>query len=58
MWNILGLAAIVVLIVVALLVELDVSPKVPKWRKRWGWFAGTVLGLFVAWMIILFGFIK
>jgi hypothetical protein len=58
MWDILGLTAVVILLVVSVLVALDIEPKDPKWRRRWAWFAGSVLGLFVIWMIILFGFLK
>jgi len=58
MLDILGLSAIGILIVVGVALELGLEPRDPKWRRWWRWFSAGVMGLFVIWMIILFGFLK
>jgi hypothetical protein len=58
MWDVLGLTAIFILLVVSVSVGLDLAPKDPKWRRRWAWLAYSVMGLFLVWMVVLFGFIK
>ena len=58
MLDILGIATLIILLVVAVSMELDLAPKNPKWRRRWGWFAYSVMGLFLVWLVLLIGFIK
>ena len=58
MWDIIGLSAVVILMLVALLVEFGWEPASPRWRRAWARLVGIVFGLFIIWMIILFGFIK
>jgi bacteriorhodopsin len=58
MWDILGIAAIVILLVVCVSLQLDLAPTNPKWRRRWAWFAYGTMGIFLVWLVVLIGFIQ
>ena len=58
MWEVAAAAVLVMVIVASASLALDIAPKDPQWRRIWAWFAYGMAGIFILWMIILFGFIK